>query len=476
MSIRSRAGNAAAWFCTLYAVTTFAWYGVWRHFYAERSADEAIFENLLWNGVHGDGLRTWVEGGIPHLAVHFSPALYLLLPFYAWFGSLHFVHFVASVSIAVAGYLFHGHVARTLEPRAALPAMVAFLLCPTIVLQTFMEFHEQALAILPLTLLLIAWSESRRARTLWSALALLSVREDNALLVLALGVLGLLDARRRVTGGMLLVLGLAWLSLWRVVAIQLLAGGTLPTQFAETYGLWGSSPSEMLRAIFTRPLDVVRHVLSPVPLRYLALLLLPVLAVLPLGSPLTLVMLPQLFLVLLADHETRLFQIRMHYSIVPLVVMLFAAVATLARLDPARSGFASFTRRWVPMAMMAIALFLAPGWAMRAAQRLNPYSVQIREVLAHVPDTASVTAPGYLLNHLAARSRIALAWSENVADVEVVVVEDSSRFFLRSPTVDVFHSPRLDSILVARGYVRGFSRYGWHVYQRAPLRAAAPPG
>src|SRR5438034_43083 len=77
--------------------------------------------------------------------------------------------------------------ARTLDDRAALPAMFAFLLCPTIVLQTFMEFHEQALAILPLTLLLISWSDGRRSGVGWSALALLAVREDNALLVMALG-------------------------------------------------------------------------------------------------------------------------------------------------------------------------------------------------------------------------------------------------------------------------------------------------
>src|SRR5439155_20738438 len=115
---------------------------------------------------------------------------------------------------AVAGFQFFRHVARTLDDRAALPAMFAFLLCPTIVLQTFMEFHEQALAILPLTLLLISWSDGRRSGVGWSALALLAVREDNALLVMALGGLSLFDSRRRATGGMLLTFGLVSLVLW----------------------------------------------------------------------------------------------------------------------------------------------------------------------------------------------------------------------------------------------------------------------
>src|SRR5205823_18120 len=173
----------------------------------------------------------------------------------------------------------------------------------------------------------------------------------------------LFDSRRRATGGMLLTFGLVSLVLWRVVAVRLLGGGHLPNVFEHTYTTWGDSPGQLVRAVFTRPLAVVRHVLAPVPLRYLALLLAPVLGVLSFGSPLTLVMLPQLFVVLLADHATRMFQIRMHYSLVPAVVLLFSAMATLRRIDLARPGPAALARRWAPAAMMAIGLLLAPGWA-----------------------------------------------------------------------------------------------------------------
>jgi len=461
-----RSGATAGWVCALYLAVTFAWYVAWRHFLAERSADEGMFENILWNGVHGSGLRSWIEGGVPHLAVHFSPILYLLLPFYALTGSMHVVHLAVSALTAAAGLVFHRHVRHSLDERSALPAMVAFLMLPTIILQTFMEFHEQSLAILPLTLLLVAWSERRGLVVLVSALALLSVREDNALLLLALGVISVPDAGRRRMGVALLLLGASWLVAWRAIAIQSLGAGEFPGVFANTYSRWGESPGEAMRSVVTRPMDAMSHLMAPAPLKYLVLLLAPVLGLLPFGSCIVLVALPQLMLVLLADHDARQFQIRMHYSVAPAVILMFAAVSTLQKFDPARPALAMSIRRWAPPAMMAVTLLLAPGWALRAAGRLNPYASQIREVLRAVPDTASVSAPGYLLNHLAARPRIALQWEVRVPNTEYVVLEDSSRFFFKGTTVDVFYSSQFDSLLTSGGYDKVLDRHGWHVYRR----------
>jgi len=466
INLRLRAGSPAAWICVLYAAAATAWSAVWRQAFAERSVDEGMFENILWNALHGHGLRSWVEGGVPHLAVHFSPVLYLLLPVYALFRSMIAVHAVASILTAIAGWVFFRYAARRLDPRSALCALGAFLLCPTIVLQTFMEFHEQALAVLPLTLLLVCWLERRTALVLPSALALLLVREDNALLVLALGAVSLFDTRRRATGAVLVILGLAWLVVWRSVAILALGRGHLPAILGETYAAWGSTPAAILRYIATHPLAVIRHVLTPVPLAYLAMLLAPVLLVLPFGSAVALAAVPQLAMVLLAEPGSRMFQIRMHYSIAPVVVLLFAAVDALGRLDPRRPGLFGSVRRWAPVGMLAVVLLLTPAWAIKARARLNPFTAEIQEVLALLPDTASIAAPGYLLNHLAARPRFEFMWSEEVPHTEYVVLEDSSRFFFQGTTVDAFYTPRFDSLLVAGGYERMAFRNGWHVYRR----------
>ena len=57
--------------------------------------------------------------------------------------------------------------------------------------------------------------EGRMLVALGSALLFLMVREDNALLVLTLGVISVFDARKRPAGAGLLLVGLGWLVLWR---------------------------------------------------------------------------------------------------------------------------------------------------------------------------------------------------------------------------------------------------------------------
>lgn len=459
-----RHDRLAAALCALYALVASAWYGVWRAHFAERSADEGMFENMLWNAAHGRGLQSALENGLHHLAVHFSPVLYLFVPLYRVWPGMFAVHLVATAAIALAGFVFHRHVARTLSPAAATPLLVAFLLTPTIVLQTFMEFHEQALAVLPLTWLLAAWCGGRRTLAIVSALVLLGVREDNALLVLALGVVSWTTRDRRALALPLLACGITGLALWRLVGVALVGGGQLPSVLGGTYIVWGSTPGEITHALLTRPLDVVRHVAAPVPLRYLAFLLVPMLGVLPFGSRLAWVALPPLALILLADHDSRMFQIRMHYSIAPVIVLWFAAVETLARFAPEGTTLTARVRRFAPVLLLGVAVLLTPGWALRARARLNPYAPQIRELLATLPDTASIAAPGYLLNHLAARPRIALLWREESPGTAYVVLEDSSRFFLEGPTVDAFYSAGFDSLLTAAGYTKLRERDGWHVY------------
>lgn len=458
----------AAW-CGLYALAATTWYALWQARFAERSADEAIFENLLWNATHGNGLTTFIEGaGIPHLAVHFSPVLYLLCPFYAVFHSMIVVHALVAAGVAAAGYGVHRYATRTAGEQPAHWLTLAFLLHPTIVLQTFMEFHEQALAILPLTLLLIAWLEDRRLPTVLWALALLTIREDNALPVIVLGLMALTQRGRRRVGLALVLLGAADIGAWRMFAGGALGGSRLPPVFAGTYSMWGETPGEVLRGLSSQPVRVLQHLLSPYPVRYLATLLVPFLLVLPFRSPLVWAMVPQLMMVLLATPGSRVYEARMHFSIVPVIVLFFASMSTVVPARATAGARSRWLRRWVPVGMLSVVVLAAPVWMGRAARRLSPFAPEIRRVLATIPDTASVTAPGYLLNHLAGRPRIALAWNDDILHTEYVILEDSSRFFFKGRTVDVFYSPRLDSLLAHARYSRALEYRGWHVYRRTP--------
>ncbi|MEO6461554.1 MAG: DUF2079 domain-containing protein, partial [Candidatus Eisenbacteria bacterium] len=216
----------------LYAVAAFAFYCFWKASLAERNGDPAIFENMLWNAAHGHGLRTSLEAGQHHLAIHFSPILYLLVPLYALFPSLHVAHAAVAISTAVAGGLLYRRFRSTLGTTAAAMGMAAFLLHPTIAVQNFMEFHELALAPAAGIGLLLA-HEARKTR--WVAacgLALVSIREDTPILIATLGLCALLfDRTRRRLGGLELAIAALGVALYLAVGVALLGDGQVAGVF-----------------------------------------------------------------------------------------------------------------------------------------------------------------------------------------------------------------------------------------------------
>ncbi|OGS01915.1 MAG: hypothetical protein A2V88_13660 [Elusimicrobia bacterium RBG_16_66_12] len=117
----------------------------------------------------------------------------------------------------------------------------------------------------------------------------------------ALGTLSLVSAPRRGAGVALVALGAAWLALYRNVSDAMLGGVRLPGMFAGSCGLWGETPGDIVRAVLAHPDRLIRHLISPTPIRYLLLLLAPLLGVLAFGSAIIRVMLPQLTNVLLAS-------------------------------------------------------------------------------------------------------------------------------------------------------------------------------
>jgi uncharacterized membrane protein len=397
-----RSARRAGLLCAVYALATFAWYCAWKHFLAEQSSDPAIFENCFWNALHGHGLRSWLEGPAVHLAVHFSPGILLLLPLYAVFPSMHVLHAAVCLGVAGAGLVLY-HEARTrLDESTSLFCMLAFLFHPTVVLQTFMEFHEQALAFLPLLLLVRSWRQERLVPSIVFALLFMSLREDNALSVLLLGALALFRPGGRRLAAALIALGALWLAAYKGIALGALAHGALPNIFATSYGQWGATPGEALRAMVTHPARVAAHLVAPEAIKYLAQLLGPLLGVLPFGNPLALVALPQLLLILLADPSLRIFQVRMHYSVVPATVAYVAAVGTLAWIATRRPRLA----RALAALMLVVSLATVPVWARRAVSRLNPHRERALAAMRAVPPAASVAAPGVLLNEMAKRPQL----------------------------------------------------------------------
>jgi hypothetical protein len=315
-----------------------------------------------------------------------------------------------------------------------------------------------------------------------AALLLVSTREDNALLLLALAAHAVLFERRGRLGLTLAALGVGWFGLYAWLGRGMLGGGHLPGVFAGTYGIWGATPVEVVRTILGRPAAVIAHLASGTPLRYLAQLLAPFLGLLGLGDPIALVMLPQLAMILLADPATRLYEIRLHYSIVPVTLLYASAIGTLALLHarrwklPSRLGSVSLARAGAAL-MLAVSVATVPLWLFRAVGRLNPDAAEVRALVSRVPAMASVTAPSYMLNEMARRPVLAFARGTRRPTTDFVILEDQRGLFFRGTTVEWLYSAAQEASLSASGYEliqRQKGRYLWRL-RPVPLATGVEP-
>jgi uncharacterized membrane protein len=373
--------------------------------------------------------------------------------------------------------LLHRLAREKLDPTTALVLMGAFLLHPTVVLQTFMEAHDQAFAFLPLMILVAGYERGALGPSLIGGVLFVSIREENALLVLVLGVLALLVKRRVVLGIGLLALAIGWLALYRWLGVEVMARGQVSHQFAGTYGIWGDTPGEMLRTVLADPVAAARHALAPRGLFYLAQLLAPFLVVVGFGNPIVLAALPHVFLVLLARHTTRMFEIRRHYSVAPVTLLFVGAIGTLAFCGARDVGLPGGRRvrlaRLLALALLAASLAAIPVWATRAIERLNPHADEVRALIATIPDTASVTAPGYILNHMARRRHIAKTWEGSLTTTEYLILEDRRRLHFHGVAVDTPYTPAIAARVEAEGYVPIYARNGLYAWRRGAI--ATPP-
>jgi hypothetical protein len=161
----------------------------------------------------------------------------------------------------------------------------------------------------------------------------------------------------------------------------------------------------------------------------------------------------------------------MHYSIVPVTLLYVGAIGTLGWLGAREIGIGSNGRRLrlaraAAVAMFAVSAATVPAWWVPAILRLNPHARELRAVTALVPDTASVTAPDYLLNQMARRPRIAKTWMGPLTTTSYVILQEPDSLGYSGIRQDTRYSKAAAETLRRAGYVAIHGRNGVHVWRR----------
>jgi uncharacterized membrane protein len=301
--------------------------------------------------------------------------------------------------------------------------------------------------------------ERKRWRWFWAAaVGVAAVKEDLAPFLAFVG--GYLMLRgERVRGAILLAGGLVAFAAMVAVVIPMASD-------AGEYG-YQAAFGEALRSPWRVPLQMVNP-----PIKMLtALLWVAPFALLPLASPLSLLLLPFAFERFLSGSQNHWGTI-FHYSAPLAPVAAMAAVDGLARIA-SRVRDADWRRHTVSILTGVCVLFAAllpghqPLWRLfsKKLYQFGPVEHSSRAALDLIPADASVVAQTCIAPHLAHR-RLLFPLDRAAPDADFVVAVDQRSAW---PLANGAAVQALLADRIGRGYVVLFDRDGWVVLRRTQL-------
>lgn len=350
--------------------------------------DSGMYEEHLWNLIHGRGLRSQLDGGRSFLGEHMQVIHVALLPIYLVWPSLPTLNVCAALAIAsgAAGVFLLARNSNLNATASWALGLTYLLYFPTQYLNleaSWKTFRPESLAI-PCVLFGIVCIERGRLVAAMTLLAgTLLAQEEYAFVLAPLGVYVMVRrplgaARRRVMlGAGMLGFAVLYLVLVLDVMIPYFRHGEPPHYTPYFQGL-GATPRAIAQAVLTHPLEVAGRLFESRDIRFLFLILLPV-GLTPLaGMGRFAVATPVLGVLLIGDAPFLTEPwFHFHGPLVPLV--FWAAVSGVARMS-----------RWVcavHLARFVASLCLVTGvWFGR-----GPASWSFHDSMAGVPIRMTAT-------------------------------------------------------------------------------------
>lgn len=404
--------------------------------YRSSTYDLVIFDQAVRSYSHF-GLPVAIVKGVhngfgPDFAVlgdHFSPLIAVLAPLYWIHGSPQTLLVAQSVLLAAAIVPLWMYARRAAGPFAAYCVAGVYAVSWPVASAVAFDFHETAFVPLLTAVLLERYQAGRRIPAVAAAVLLLLVKEDMGLLVAGFGlflVTGLRlpaqekYARQRLLGAAFIVGGVVWTLVATHVFIPAF-GGRANYYWAYT-ALGPDLPSAAAHAI-SHPVSTIQLFGTPsIKITTMTWLIVPLL-LLPLASPLTVMVIPALAARMGSNVFPNWWVEAYHYN-VELVVALVAAaldgalrIGTLVtRLWPNGAERAALTKRIGPawgLAALAVSVAVIPKFAFDAYVHSSFYQQAPADTSAaaaahHVPDGVVVEAASYVGPHLTARDTVLL--------------------------------------------------------------------
>lgn len=410
--------------------------GLVRHWtLGSRTFDLGIFDNVLYNNLHGGFQVTTLQKGDTLTSAHFAPLLHALTPVYAIAPraeTLIVIQAIWLASGAVPIYLLT--VDRLGRPWIGVAVAVAYLCHPALHGVTLFDFHDLAL-VAPLILWALLFLHRRALRRYAVMVALvLLVREDTPFLAAALGLHAWLARGERRAGLSTIAAAAIYLAVVKLCFMTdsgiFMPNSETSYRFADRYVGMIPDPehggtSDLLRTLVSNPGFVVQHVLQQSKLEYLVRMAAPGMFLALAQRALVWPLMFGLAYALLASAQT-LLSPYLHYTVLlfPLVVAAtpegIAAVSRLGeRLGRSREALAGALAVGVAVAAvlcghkfgaLTSSQAFQAGYVTGVITEVGPAGAErlawVRRAVAQIPEDAWVSASATLGPHVSNRLKV----------------------------------------------------------------------
>jgi uncharacterized membrane protein len=415
-----------------------------RHYhFLTQTWDLGIYEQTLWNTLHGRIMQNDLEEIPNSLGVHFNVIMFFILPGFAIFQSPYYLLLLQTVILGLGAWPLYLLARKHLDDaRLAQIVVAGYLLYSPLHWLNWFDFHPVAFVV-PTLLAGIHFLDEGRLCLAALFLGLAASTQENAILAVMFAGLysALTNGRGKAAtkgdgrwpawmpGALVALVALVYFLLVIEIIMPALGGGLLRV---DRYALLGSSLFGILGNIARQPLLLVYAVASWGKLEYVVWLFLPVLCLPFLEWRALLLIAPGLLQNILANYTPQ-FSSNYQYDATLIPGMFVGAsvgLAVLVRRYPARKEMFAWVLFGAILVGFVVRSPIRPQDVRLGFFQSNATRDAMDEAVRMVPDDVSVAAHSHFVPHLANRAKIYMLGFER-EPVDVLVVDGASMFGFR---------------------------------------------
>lgn len=443
--------------------------------------DLGNMDQAVWNSLRGRflPLTNWGEAGT-RLAYHVDPILILISPLYLIYSDPKTLLVFQTVVVALGALPLFLLAKEVLgESLVALVFPLVYLLFPALEAANLFDFHPTTLTASFLAYAFYYLYRRRYGCFFLFAFLLMACKEEMPLWVIMMGFYLLLAQRNWRIGLTTISLGVVWF----IIAVYIIIPHFNPkgeSPYLAAYGYLGGGGFGIWKGLLTRPDLVISNLFMKEKALYLWGLLAPVAFLSLLAPHILLLSLPTLALNLLSTKPEFYTLEKFHYAapLVPFVLLsaILGVNYLVVHLSP-RLGMKRQTLLYLLSALVLISTLIyhrGHGFTPLAADfqmpKVTPHHRLAKELMALIPEGATVSAQSRLNPHLSQRPKIYMF--PKVEDAEYVFFDVSVDSWPIHPNDQ---KRLLDTLLGEEGFGILAAKDGYIILQRGLADAQELP-